>query len=179
MPNYRIIHITGNTDPGTSLDLGQIGYRTDTNELFIGNGIGNLPKKFLTGDINTLALITGAVFQYPITCNNNDLFNSSYNIINGDVTINFDPYISKNYSLEENGYANITLDTTNAKIGDYIVINCPPNTPIQSLIYNGTIFRQKNLSVTSVYALDFNKYRTFYIRYGGNNRIFITSNIYD
>ena len=179
MPNYKIIHVSGNIDPSTKLDVGQIGYIYDTAQLFIGNGIGQLPNEFLTGDLNSLALLSGADFNQQITCNNNNLYNSPYFFIEGRVNISFNNLVSKNYSLNPNGYIDLTIDSSQSSVGSYLIINAPPNSPISSLTYNGTIYKQKNLNITGVYGTDFSKYRTFYIRYGGNNRIFINMISYD
>ncbi len=178
MPDYKIIQLTGSEDPGTSLDVGQIGYRTGSNELYIGNGIGNSPKKFLTGDLNVLALLSGSKFEYPITCQNLNLYNSDYIHIENIATLSFNNSLSKNYSLNENGFCNITIDSSGSSVGDYLILRVPPNSPISSFKYNGTIYKQKNLSITSVYAIDYKLRRMFSIRYGGNNRIFITMDSY-
>jgi len=179
MPEYKLIQLTGTGDPGTTLDVGQIGYRTDSDELYIGNGIGNAPKKFLSGDLNVLALLTGSIFQYPITCKNLNLFNSNYVYIENTATLYFNNSISKNYSLNENGFCNITIDSTGASVGDYLILRVPPNSPISSFYYDGTVYKQKNLSITSVYAIDYKLRRMFSIRYGGNNRIFVTMDSYE
>jgi len=44
----KILIKRGTVSPGTTLDLGELAFRHDTNELFVGKGVGNQPVKVST-----------------------------------------------------------------------------------------------------------------------------------
>lgn len=170
MPNkIQIKRSTGS--PGFSLELAELGYSTDTQILYIGNGVGEEPTYVLTSGSGA-TLDASNNFTGAISAPNINGYNSAIEIFGSTGTIKFSPFDTKNYEMTQNINCSITIDDSSALIEDVVSLNVPPATQISSITYTGgTIKWQKGATIIGSSASDLAYFRTVFFRYVGSNTI--------
>jgi len=160
--------------PGNALDLGELGYSTDSQILYVGNGIGTEPTAVLTAGSGA-SLDASNNFTGTITAPNINGYNSAIETLGSSGTIKFNVNSTKNYEMTLNTNCAITIDASGALIEDVATLNIPASTQISSITYaGGTLQFQKNVIVIGSSANDLSYLRTVFFRYIGENTIRIS-----